>query len=200
MMVGYARVSMSDQNNQRQIDELVKHGVNPLDIYSDKASGRDMKRPGWELLWKQIEPGDVLVVHSLDRLGRNLEEVIKVERELRETKGATLKVIATDINTATPTGRMVFHILMTVAQFEREWGLERTLHGLQKARERGIVGGRAAKRTDDEVETAVRKHMATEAPDNRGVWLRAGEELGYSKVTVMRRWEAIQAKKREQLQ
>ena len=66
---GYARVSMSDQNNERQIAELIRYGVDPRDIFEDKASGRNMQRPGWRDCWRDIRAGDVLVVQALDRLG-----------------------------------------------------------------------------------------------------------------------------------
>src|SRR4051812_12069298 len=72
MMVGYVRVSMSHQNTQRQVDDLVAHGVAPVDIFGDKASGRDMERPGWKACMRDLQPGDILVIHSLDRLSRNL--------------------------------------------------------------------------------------------------------------------------------
>lgn len=187
-MVGYARVSTATQSLQRQVDELVKYGVAAVDVFSDKASGKDMDRSGWHQCWIDLRDGDVLVVQSLDRLGRNLEEVIKIERELRE-KGVTLKVLAQDINTATPSGRLIFHILMTVAQFEREWSIERTMHGLKKARERGVMGGRVKKFTDEAIEQAVVSNGGPLAPN---VWHLAAKALGCSKVTIMKRWNAIE--------
>jgi DNA invertase Pin-like site-specific DNA recombinase len=193
-MVGYARVSTHDQSLQRQVDELVKYGVHAHDIFSDKASGKDMKREGWEACWMDLQEGDLLVVHSLDRLGRNLEEVIRIEREIRE-RGATLKVLVQDINTSTPAGRLIFHILMTVAQFEREWSLERTMHGLRKARERGVMGGAMAKFTDAQIENAVNK---VGGPQAANAWLRAADMVGCSKPTIMRRYAAIQARKEQE--
>jgi DNA invertase Pin-like site-specific DNA recombinase len=67
--VGYARVSMEDQDNARQIEELTRYGVNPADIFTDKASGASMDRPGWQALWKDIRECDTVVILSLDRLG-----------------------------------------------------------------------------------------------------------------------------------
>src|SRR4051812_5320589 len=67
-MVGYARVSVYDQNNQRQVDELVRFGVGAVDIYSDVASGKNMARPGWIACWRNLQKGDILVVQALDRL------------------------------------------------------------------------------------------------------------------------------------
>jgi DNA invertase Pin-like site-specific DNA recombinase len=181
--VGYVRVSMSDQNNQRQGDELAKFGVNPIDVFGDKASGKDMERPGWHACLRELQEGDWLVVWSIDRLGRNLEEVIRVERELRE-KGVTLKALAQDINTSTAAGRLIFHILVTVAQFEREWSNERSMHGLLKARERGVSGGRSKTYTDKQIIDAMAK-----AKNN---YERAAKVIGARKITMIRRWKKLQ--------
>lgn len=189
-LAGYVRVSTSDQSIQRQVDELVKYGVAVTDIYPDTASGKTgTDRPGWTLCWQQLEPGDVLVVHSLDRLGRDLQEVIKIEREIRE-RGCTLKVLAQDINTANPTGRLIFHILLTVAQFEREWNLERTMHGLQKARERGVKGGALPKFTDEQIGRAM--------DENNYNLSKAAKAVGCSKVTMMRRWDIVKQRRLQQ--
>lgn len=186
-MVGYARVSMSDQNNQRQIDELVRFGVAAVDVFTDVASGKNMDRPGWEACWKDLREGDLLVIHSLDRLGRDLLEVVKTIRALHD-KGANLKVLSMDIDTRTPVGQLIFHVMAAFAQFERELILERTRHGLAKARERGVVGGRQRKWTDEQIEEAVRLH---------GV-LGAARALKASKVTIIRRMREIEEKQREQ--
>lgn len=193
-MVGYARVSTKDQSLQRQVDELVKYGVAAVDIFSDKASGKNMDRVGWQHCWLDLRDGDILVIHSLDRLGRNLEEVIRIERELRD-KGVTLKVLAQDINTATTTGRLIFHILLTVSQFEREWSLERSMHGLRKARERGVVGGAMKQFTDEQIEKALMDAGGPLAPN---AYLNAAKAVGCSKPTVMRRWAAIEARRRKE--
>ncbi len=192
--VGYARVSMSDQSNQRQVDALVEYGVAAVDIFSDTGSGKNMDRAGWRACWRDLREGDILVVQSLERLGRNLEELLKIERELRE-KGVALKALAQDINTSTAGGRLIFHILATMAQFEREWSLERTMHGLKLARERGVVGGALPTWTDEQVTNAVAKFGG---PLGDGAWRLAAKDLGCSKVTVMRRWKNIEAKKRKE--
>lgn len=141
---------MSDQNNQRQIDELVRHGVAPEDIYTDQASGRNMKRPGWQAAWKDLRDGDLLVVHAIDRLGRDLVEVVRTVNELH-AKGADLKVITMDLDTRSPTGRLIFSIMAAMAQWERELIVERTKHGLEIARARGSVGGRPVMHSDEKL-------------------------------------------------
>lgn len=156
MMIGYARVSTQDQNNQRQIDELIKYGVAPEDIFQDKQSGKTLDRAAWKACFRDLQSGDLLVIYTLDRLGRSLRDLIEIERQLFE-KGVRLKVIAQDIDTSNASGRMIFHILGALAQWEREWNWERTTHGLKAARERGKVGGQPSKYTDDEIRDALRK-------------------------------------------
>jgi hypothetical protein len=118
-MIGYARVSMSDQDNRRQIDDLIRFGVDARDIYEDKASGRDMKRPGWQAAWKDLSEGDLLVVHAIDRLGRDLIEVVRTVKELNE-RGCDIKVLSMDLDTRTPTGRLLLSFMAAMAQWERE--------------------------------------------------------------------------------
>ena len=162
--VGYARVSMSDQNCQRQVDELVRFGVSPLDIFKDNASGKTMKRPGWEALWKDIQEGDLLVVLSVDRLGRNLVQVVQTVEELTRL-GVGLKVLNGEIDTTTPSGRLMLAMLAAMAQWERELIEERTRHGLEKARKRGVIGGRPIKLTQAKVDEAIQRANAGEPRD-----------------------------------
>lgn len=183
-MVGYARVSMSDQNNQRQVDELVRYGVAAVDIFSDTASGKTMDRPGWFNCWRNLQKNDLLVVLSLDRIGRDLVEVVRTVRALHE-KQVNLRVLNLDIDTRTPVGQFVFHIMAAFAQFERELIVERTLHGLQKARERGVVGGVKPTYSDQQIIDAMQQ---TNNNHNK-----AGKLIGAAKITMIRRWKTIQA-------
>jgi len=193
-MFGYARVSMKDQSNQRQIDELVKFGVPALNIFTDTASGKNMDRPGWHQLMNQLFEGDMLVVHSIDRLGRDLVEVNKVARTLEERK-VSLKFLSQDIDTRTTTGRLIFNMILTVAQFEREWALERAMHGLARARDRGRLGGAKPKKGDDVVEAAIMKHGG---PLGDRAFEKAAKETKYSVGTMRRRWKAIEERKRKE--
>ena len=85
---GYARVSSKEQNLNRQIDALTEFGLSPRRIYSDKASGKDFNRPQYRRLLRRIEHGDTIVIKSIDRLGRNYEEIIQEWRRITKTKGA----------------------------------------------------------------------------------------------------------------
>lgn len=153
-MVGYVRVSMSDQDNRRQKDELVRFGVDPRDIWEDKASGRDMDRPGWKACWRDLRVGDLLVVQSIDRLGRSLVEVAQTLKALHE-KGCDLKILSMDIDTRNPMGRFIFGVMAAFAEMERELIRERTLSGLAAARARGRTGGAKKQVSDDQIRAAI---------------------------------------------
>jgi DNA invertase Pin-like site-specific DNA recombinase len=188
-MVGYARVSMSDQNNQRQVDELVKFGVAACDIFSDKASGKSMDRPSWNNLWRNMQRGDLLVVLSLDRLGRDLLEILQMVQELHD-RGINLKVLTgIEIDTRTATGKLIFHVFAAFAQFERELIVERTMHGLEKARERGVVFGTKPTYSDEQIIEAMQK--------TNNNYEKAGKLIGAKKITMIRRWKTIQNKQLE---
>jgi DNA invertase Pin-like site-specific DNA recombinase len=142
VLIGYARVSTEDQNLELQRDALLGHGVEEVRIYSDKASGASLqKRPGLAAAMKACRPGDVLVVWKLDRLGRNLEELILTVRRIQE-KGAHFRCLTQPFDTSSPMGLLIFHIFGAMAQFERELGRERAMAGLAAARVRGRIGGR----------------------------------------------------------
>jgi len=180
-MVGYARVSTDEQSAQRQVDELVLAGVGAVDVFSDKGTGANMDRPGWDACTKDLRAGDILVIHSLDRLSRNLVDTMTTLKELND-RGIRVKVLTMDFDSTTPMGRFVFSMMAAFAQFEREVILERTLHGLAAARARGVYGGAAKKYTDEAILAAVKEH---------GV-VGAAKKLGASKVTVIRRMKAIE--------
>ena len=153
---------MDDQDNARQREELIRYGVDGLDIWEDKASGRNMDRPGWQGLWKDIRDGDVVVILSLDRLGRDVLQMLQTV-EAMKVRGVELRVIQGGLTTATAAGRFAFNILASVAQFEREMINERTMHGLKMARERGVVGGRPTKMNPERVAEALRRIAAGES-------------------------------------
>lgn len=139
-LAGYVRVSTEGQTTQRQVDDLVKYGVAPVDIWGDNMTGATMVRPGWEDCKRNLQPGDILVLHSLDRLSRNLVDTMTTLGELN-ARGVSVKVLTMDFDSRTPMGRFVFSMMAAFAQFEREVMNERSAHGLQRAREAGRIGG-----------------------------------------------------------
>lgn len=181
-MVGYARVSMNDQSTQRQVDELVLAGVAAVDIFSDTGTGANMDRPGWEACTKDLQVGDILVVHSLDRLSRDVIDTMTTLKELRE-KGVRVKILTMDVDSDTPIGRFMLAQMAAFAEFERDTIRERTLHGLEKARARGVFGGSKPKWTDEQVKAAMERA--------KGNAERVSKILGCSIVTAKRRMAAI---------
>ena len=90
---GYARVSSKDQNLDRQLDQLKAIGIEPRNIFCDKASGKNFNRPSWDNLINQLQKGDLLVVVSLDRMGRNYTEIKEQWQHITHDIGADIKVL-----------------------------------------------------------------------------------------------------------
>jgi len=149
-LIGYARVSTRDQDPQMQIDALLKAGVNPDDIFHEKASAASKRRPQFDAMMKDAREGDIIIFWKLDRLGRSVRQVLDTIAKL-DAKGAKIKCLTQPIDTTTPLGRLILVILAAVAEMERELGLERTRAGLKSARERGRVGGTVAKWSDEQI-------------------------------------------------
>ena len=139
MLVGYARVSTLDQKPTLQIDALKAAGCTR--IFIEKASGAQRERPELSAALDYIRQGDTLVVWKLDRLARSMRQLIETVEDLQSC-GIELRSLTESIDTATPGGRLVFHIFGALAEFERAVIRERTSAGLQAARERGKKGGR----------------------------------------------------------
>jgi DNA invertase Pin-like site-specific DNA recombinase len=139
MILGYARVSTSEQNLDGQRDALEKAGAGRL--YADTITGTARHRPELDRLLDQLRAGDVVVVTKYDRLTRSLKDLLETV-EIIKAKGAGFRSLAEDIDTTTPAGQLVFHVFASIAQFERERIAERTREGLEAARRRGRVGGR----------------------------------------------------------
>ena len=159
MFIGYIRVSKSDGSQvfDLQYDALLSEGVQPERIYKDIASGRKDERPGLTSCLKALQPGNILIVWKLDRLGRDLKHLINTVDELNK-KGVGFKVIAeagAQIDTATANGRLIFNIFAALAEFEAELIRERTKAGLAAARARGRLGGRPRKMTIETLKMAM---------------------------------------------
>ena len=139
MIYGYARVSTADQNLDRQIDALNKYGINRL--YCEKMSGTKKNRPELSRVLEILSDGDTLVIESLSRLGRSTKNLAEL-METFNSKNIRLVSLKETIDTTTPTGKLLYTILSSLAQFERDILVERTTEGLKAARSRGRVGGR----------------------------------------------------------
>ena len=144
MQIGYCRVSTSDQSTEPQEDELRRAGCER--IFRDVASGARASRLSLDEMIAHARKGDLIVVVRLDRLGRNLRDLLETVRTL-ERGGRGFKSLAENIDSTTAGGKLIFHIFASLAEFERALIRERTLAGLAAARARGRVGGRP-KNTD----------------------------------------------------
>lgn len=155
---GYVRVSTREQNEARQMISLTGFGIPPERIYMDKQSGKDFNRPQYRRLIRLLRPGDVLAVHSIDRLGRNYDEILEQWRMLTKKKRVDMIVLdmplldtrrSRDL-TGTLIADIVLQLLSYVAQKERESIRQRQAEGIAAARERGVAFGRPQKEVPEQ--------------------------------------------------
>ena len=139
MFIGYSRVSTTDQNLDLQTDSLKKAGCEK--IFEDKISGSKSIRPGLDKLYENIRQGDTVIVWRLDRLGRSLKDLIELVNKL-QSKGVSFKSITENIDTSSASGKLIFHIFCSLAEFERSLIKERVTAGLIAAKTRGKLLGR----------------------------------------------------------
>jgi DNA invertase Pin-like site-specific DNA recombinase len=155
-VVGYARVSTDKQDEARQLAALREAGVSRRNTYVDHAvSGAKTSRPEFDRLISELEPGDVVVVSELDRLGRNSGHVITTMQALRE-EGVYIRSIADGVDSSTDMGEAMLSLLAVFAQMERRFIQRRTRSGLAVARAEGRVGGRPRALSDEDAALAVR--------------------------------------------
>jgi len=184
MRIGYGRVSTRDQNPDAQEDALKGAGCDP--VFVDKASGKLASRPELDKALIAAREGDEFVITKLDRLGRSLKNLIELSEQL-DKKGVNLVVLSQGIDTSTPAGRMFFHILGAIAEFERSLIVERTRDGLEAARARGRVGGRKQALKPRQVKLA--QEMYDELGDDgkrKHTVQDIANELGVARTTIYR--------------
>ena len=148
----YIRVSSKDQNIDRQLAAIAPYGIDRKDIYCDRMSGRDFARPQYNRMIKRMRPGDLLIVKSIDRLGRNYTEILEQWRHITKEIGADIFVIDMPLLdtqkkdgdlTGVFVADLVLQILSYVAQTEREFIRQRQAEGIAVAKSKGIQFGRA---------------------------------------------------------
>ena len=153
MEYGYVRVSTKEQKEDRQMAAMREFGVKDSCIILDKQSGKDFDRPGYQRLIRRLKAGDTLVIKSIDRLGRNYEEILEQWRLL--TKERQVSIVVLDMPLLDPrqgrdlTGALiadiVLQLLSYVAQTEREFNRRRQAEGIAAAKARGVHFGRSSK-------------------------------------------------------
>ncbi len=136
-LIGYARVSTSDQNLELQLDALKEAGCRR--VFEETASGTNKARPQLLAALDFLRPGDTLVVWKLDRLARSVQQLIEIIEQLHK-RGCGFRSLTEAIDTTTAGGRLIFHIFGALAEFERSIIRERTIAGLEAARARGRKG------------------------------------------------------------
>jgi DNA invertase Pin-like site-specific DNA recombinase len=176
VLIGYMRVSTGEQSLDLQRDALARTGCER--IYDDVCSGRAIDRPGLSKALDAAREGDALVVWKLDRIGRSLPHVVGLVGDLQK-RGVGLKVLTGDVDTTTATGRLVFGIFATLAEFERDLIHERTMAGLAAARARGRAGGRPRVMTKPKLKAAM-----TMMADRDNAARDIAAELGVSLSTL----------------
>lgn len=137
MLIGYARVSTTDQNTELQTKALIRAECEL--IFEDTASGKNAQRPGLKRAIRRLRRGDTLMVWKLDRLGRSVRDLIELVSAL-QAKGIHFRSLTDSIDTSTPAGRFFFHVMSALAEMERELIVERTRAGLDAARLQGRIG------------------------------------------------------------
>lgn len=150
MEYGYIRVSTKEQNEQRQLIAMQEFGITGKQIYMDKQSGKDFERKNYKRLVRKLKNGDTLVIKSIDRLGRNYDEILEQWRLITKEKQAAIVVIdmplldtrqSRDL-TGTLIADIVLQLLSYVAQTEREFIRQRQAEGIAAAKQQGVKFGR----------------------------------------------------------
>ena len=196
MTYAYIRVSTRDQNEDRQLAALTNLGISEVNLFLDKQSGKDFNRPAYRKLIKKLKPGDLLIIKSIDRLGRNYEEILEQWRHITKEIQADIRVLDMPLLdtsvyqdlTGTLIADIVLQLLSYVAQTERENIRQRQAEGIAAAKARGVKFGR------DPIE------LPEDFPMYAELWLEgkvssrwAGRELGISYRTFQRRARAFEA-------
>ena len=187
---GYARVSTKEQNVERQVIALLAWGVLEVDILVEKKSGKDFERPVYKEMVKTLVPGDILVIKSLDRLGRDYDEIIEQWRFI--TKHILADIVVLDMPlldtrnreqnlTASLITDLVLQILSYVAQTEREFCLQRQMEGIAAAKAKGVKFGRKPKKFPNAFHEVMLLHTTGKITAKD-----AAKKLGVSRPTFLK--------------
>ena len=188
-LIGYARVSTHKQSTDRQEISLLNAGVRRDDLYVDHGvSGARASRPNLDRAVDALHTGDTLVVTTLDRLGRSSQNMLALAEDIRR-RGAGLRVLnlgGGDVDTATPTGSMLFTIMAALSQMEHEIKRERVIDSIAKRRDAGKdLGGRPRTITDSQIRSA------RQLVDSGEPAAQVARDLGMSRATFYRRSRAL---------
>lgn len=185
--VGYIRVSSIDQNTARQLD-----GISLDRIFTDKMTGKSKDRPQLQQMLDYVRYGDVVIVHSLDRLARNFDDLLAIIKELNQ-KGVTFKSLQENITiNATgnnPIGLLILHIFGAIAQFNHSLIREAQKEGIAKAKQRGVYKGRKPSLTPEK-KAIIEERLAEKEKDLESYksisYQSIADEIGVSLATLNR--------------
>ena len=175
--IGYTRVSTLDQQTDRQLEGIVVDRM-----FTDKASGKDTRRPALDELLGFVREGDTVVVHSMDRLARNLDDLRHLVKQLTE-RGARIEFIKESLTFTgeeSPMANLMLSVMGAFAEFERALIRERQREGIALAKKRGVYRGRKKTFSDDQVD-ALRARVAAGEPK-----AHVARDLGVSRETLYR--------------
>ena len=194
---GYIRVSSKDQNEGRQLEAMRKMGINERDVYLDKQSGKNFERAQYQLLKRVIRKGDILYIHSLDRFGRNKEEILEEWNDL--TKNIEADIVVLDMplldttqykdSMGTFIADLVLQILSWMAEEERERIRKRQREGIDLALQKGIQFGRPTVFVSEEFKEVYRKWKS-----GKLTAVEAMREAGVKKTSFYKLVRALEEK------
>lgn len=177
MVFGYGRVSTKDQNSARQREAL----QNKCNVYfEDKLSGRNMDRPEFQKMIEQLRPGDSVMVVSIDRLGRNLKELVELSSKLKDM-GVNIVALNQGIDTSSKMGQLFYNFMALMSEMELMFIQERQREGIELAKQNGRYKGRPLKKLDDW------EQLSKEVAENKLSVERACQLLKISRSTFYRR-------------
>lgn len=177
MVFGYGRVSTKDQNSARQREAL----QNKCNVYfEDKLSGRNMDRPEFQKMIEQLRPGDSVMVVSIDRLGRNLKELVELSSKLKDM-GVNIVALNQGIDTSSKMGQLFYNFMALMSEMELMFIQERQREGIELAKQNGRYKGRPLKKLDGW------EQLSKEVAENKLSVDRACQLLKISRSTFYRR-------------
>lgn len=177
MKVAYVRVSTVEQNEARQIEALKKHGIEKW--FTEKVSGKDTNRPQLKAMLDFVREGDTIFIHDFSRLARSTKDLLDIVETLNN-KGVHLVSNKENIDSNTPSGKLMLTMIGAIAEFERQNLLERQREGIALAKEEGKYKGGQVKRIEDTLfDKAYQKYKSREINKSQ-----LAKELGISRPTL----------------
>jgi len=185
----YARVSALDQNLDRQLIAANERGIPTVNLFTEKLSGKDAKRPELQRLMAAVQSGDTVIVESISRFARNTRDLLDLVEKLNAL-GVEFVSLKENIDTTTPTGKFMLTVFGAVAELERGYTLQRQAEGIKAAKARGVQFGRPAKKPSENFSALVKLWERGKLPTKDLI-----TQSGLTETTLYRRLREIKAVK-----